>query len=320
MNALNDSIWWGLGGVVALLMIGYLVMEYIAWLDRTAVVVVPAGLRFVARGLQVEMQRNKARLIVQATNGHYSQQTDKQTPPKETHGALTATFEALGLRMQVVPEMHKIPGKEGEHATGYCTLFFDAANTHTRLRVERIPRKVATDFEQFATQTAIWIEKLEARQAQEEEAKAKAEADALASAAAAAAKKATGATAKEVTELTPDAQVAQWRKAAGFSGISSEIGLDDKGGIQWYVDLNGDARITLHSDRRTVHTTLAGAEIKSLGGELEIGVRDDFWTPSEPELRRFRILKGRSPDERRAWKERLEILRNQLEAQTSGSR
>lgn len=319
MNAVNDSVWWGLGAVMALLVIGYLAMEYIAWLERCEVLVVPSGLRFVARRLQVEMQRKQARVIVQTSRGHHSQQADPQTPPQETQGALQATFEAVGLRIQVAPEVQKLADQDGEKATGYCTLFFDHPDTHTRLTIQRVPRKVAAEFEQFARQTAVWIEKLEARKAKEEADQAEADAAAAAEAEAAAAKKAATAAGKEGPAVTPDVQVALWRKAAGFSGISSEIGLDDKGGVLWFVDLNGDARITLHSDRRTVHTTLAGAEIKSLGGELEVAVRDDFWTPAEPELRRFRILKGRSPDERRAWKERLEILRNQLEAQTAGS-
>lgn len=317
MNAFNDTIWWGLGAIAALLVAGYLVMEYIAWLERTEVLMVPAGLRFVARGLQVEMQRSKARVIVQTEKGHYTQQADPQSPPKETQGALTATFDALGLRIKVAPEVQKLPGTEGEQATGYCSLFFDGTQVHSRLQIDRVPRKVAVEFEQFAGQAALWIEKLEARKAEQEQAQAEAEAEAQAAADAAAAKKAAKLAGKDVPSMTPDAQVALWRKAAGFSGISSEIGLDDKGGILWYVDLNGDARITLHSDRRTVHTTLAGAEIKSLGGELEVAVRDDFWSPNEPELRRFRILKGRSPDERRAWKERLEILRNQIDAQVA---
>ena len=71
-------------------------------------------------------------------------------------------------------------------------------------------------------------------------------------------------------------------------------------------------RITLHANNRTIHTTLAGASIASLGGELEVGVRDDYWSEDEPELRTFRILKGLPPDERRAWKERMEILRDNL--------
>jgi hypothetical protein len=112
--------------------------------------------------------------------------------------------------------------------------------------------------------------------------------------------------------LSPEQQVAQWRKAAGFAGTSSEIGLNEKGGILWYVDLCPTGRITLHSDKRTIHTNLLGASITSLGGELEVGVRDDYWSEEEPELRRFRILKGLPPDERRAWKERMEILRDEM--------
>jgi hypothetical protein len=83
------------------------------------------------------------------------------------------------------------------------------------------------------------------------------------------------------------------------------------------VDLGTDGRITLHADKRTIHATLLGAEIASLGGELEIGVRDDYWTEDEPGLRVFRVFKGLPPNERRAWKERLEILRDSLRKNAS---
>jgi hypothetical protein len=39
-----------------------------------------------------------------------------------------------------------------------------------------------------------------------------------------------------------------------------------------------------------------------------VAVRDDYWTEDDPRLVAFRILGGASPDLRRAWKERLDIL------------
>jgi hypothetical protein len=83
--------------------------------------------------------------------------------------------------------------------------------------------------------------------------------------------------------------------------------LDGKGGIEWFIDLDATGRITLHSGKQTAHTTLKGATITSLGGELEINVLD---AEGNPDPHSFRVLKNMPPDVRRAWKERLEMLRD----------
>jgi hypothetical protein len=209
------------------------------------------------------------------------------------------------------------PGK----SDGVCVLEFHASDEialaaqgkaggeRFEVRVDKVPAPVAAQFATFAGQLRLWVEKLEhriavQRKAEQEEAERQERQ---------ATKDAVDA-APEVPDetLTPEQQVAKWRKAAGFAGTSSEIGLNEKGGVLWFVDLSPTGKITLHSGQRTIHTTLAGAHITSLGGELEVGVRDDYWTEEEPELRRFRILKGLPPDERRAWKERMEILRDEM--------
>jgi hypothetical protein len=114
-----------------------------------------------------------------------------------------------------------------------------------------------------------------------------------------------------VQDLEPVAQIAHWRQVAGFSG-NSEVGYAENGKIDWFIDLDPRGRITLHADRRTIHTTLLGATVSSLAGELEVGVRDDYWSEAEPELKSFRLFKGAHSDVRRAWKERLEILCDKL--------
>ena len=81
----------------------------------------------------------------------------------------------------------------------------------------------------------------------------------------------------------------------------------------WFIDLAKDGRITLHADNRTIHTTLLGASITSSSGVLEIGVRDAYWSEENPSMRVFTIFKGLPSDQRRAWKERLDLLRNNLE-------
>ena len=313
MDASNYWIWWTVGSVLSLVLIAYLLLEYIAWLERTQVVAVPAGLRFLAHDLQVEMQRGKKRVIVQTQRGHYKQQAHNGVAANEKSGALTATFDAYGLRISATPEMRPATDKDAPRPSGLYTLAFDSTQDQSSLHIERIPSVVAADFDNFSQQVILWIEKLEARKAEQDQA-----------AAAAAAAAATAAEASQqnsaTVELTADAQVAAWRKRAGFSGTSSEIGLDDKGRVNWFIDLDPTGRVTLHADNRTVHTSLLGAELISLGGELEVAVRDEFWSEEHHTLARFRILKGRSPDERRAWKERLEILRNQLQVKAEARR
>jgi hypothetical protein len=48
--------------------------------------------------------------------------------------------------------------------------------------------------------------------------------------------------------------------------------------------------------------------VTGIGVEMEIALRDDYWTEEDPRLLTFRVLGGAAPEIRRAWKERLEIL------------
>jgi hypothetical protein len=93
--------------------------------------------------------------------------------------------------------------------------------------------------------------------------------------------------------------------------------LDENGKIAWFIDLDPTGRIILHSDQCTAFASLLGGEIVSLGGELKVTVRGASWTEGNPETQSFRLFKGRSPDERRAWKERLEILRDEIQADSA---
>ena len=321
MPVTDSWIWWTFGLICLLGGAGYGILELLAWWDRAQIVALPTGFRFMARGFQVEVHRPKSQLLVRTDRGRYQQAGGDSAEPVEKSGPLNANFAALGLRLSVTPEMLSAPtGATAQHS-GYYTLNFDNTEERAQLSIDKVPRAVIVQYEHFATQVGLWVEKIELRQKQEAQAQAAAAAALEAEAEAErekAAAKAGGAGSGQT--LTPDAQVALWRKNAGFSGTSNEIGLDEKGNILWYVDLDQTGRITLHADKRTVHTTLEGAEFTSLGGELEIGVRDEFWLPESPKLNRFRIMKGRSPDERRAWRERMEILRNQLDAKNKGPR
>jgi len=51
-----------------------------------------------------------------------------------------------------------------------------------------------------------------------------------------------------------------------------------------------------------------------MGNELEVGVRDAYWTEEEPELRTFKLLQGVPANERRVWKDRLEVSRANMSA------
>ena len=314
MSAFEYYGLWLMGLLGAAAVVGYAVIEFIAWRERSETVSVPAGFRFVARRLQVELQRSKERVVVLTDGGHFVRKASPTQEASDTTGPMTVVLEAMGLRIHLTPQMLPPSGSLPERPSGLYTLGFDNPESHSRLDVPDIPARVANNFSLFASQLTLWIEKLEARRAQEQAA-AQAAAESAAAAAAAEAEALAAKAEKEAaSNLAPDAQVALWRKNAGFSGTSSEIGLDDRGKIAWFIDLDPSGRITLHGGERTVHTSLEGAEIASVGGELEIGVRDEFWTAQAPKLVRFRVLKGRSPDERRAWRERMEILRNQLDA------
>lgn len=311
MSASNEWLWWLLGALAGVSVLVFLVIEYLKWLERTQVYQLPTGLSFVAHGFQVETHRSAKKVIVHTRQGHFSQAAMADVAAQEKSGALQVSLSALGLRMDVSPVMRE--GRSGEEPvpTGQCTIVFDNTEEKTVVKIPAVPAKVGLAFAEFARPIAVWIDKLEERRPKlatpetPSDDTSSPESDA-----------APAAQPEESinTELTTEAQIALWRKRAGFSGSSTEVGLDDKGKILWFIDLDPSGRITLHSEKRTAYATLLGAEIVSLGGELEVSVRDAFWTEDEPEMQSFRVLKGRSPDERRAWKERLEILRAELQA------
>jgi hypothetical protein len=322
MSASNEWLWWLLGALASVGVLVYAVFEYLKWVERTQVYQLATGLSFVAHGFQVETHRASKKILVKTGQGQYTQAATESMPAQEKAGALQVSLSALGLRMDVTPVMREAgqgataDGVATQVPTGQCSIRFDNSDEKTTVIIPHVSAKVGQAFAEFARPIAVWIDKLEERRAKEEAAKPKpaevAEDQAAAEAAAEAKDSAIN------TELTTEAQVAQWRKSAGFTGTSSDIGLDDKGKIVWFIDLDPTGRIILHSERRTAFSNLLGAEFVSLGGELEVTVRDTFWTEAEPEMQSFRVLKGRSPDERRAWKERLEILRG--ESQTAAKK
>jgi len=312
LNPFDISLGWLLAAVLLVVVAWFGWVEYHAHMLKTHVTQEGGVLRFAAYGWSVEAHRGKSQLVVQARHGYYSRQKLGGGDPQVQEGAVSATLPAPGLRIDIKPGASNVACLVEFHASDEIALAAPGKTDGERfeLRVDKVPAPVAAQFATFAGQLRVWVEKLEQRIAaqrktEQEEAERHERQTSKEAAIEAPLSKET---------LTPEQQVAQWRKAAGFSGTSSEIGLNEKGGVLWFVDLSPTGQITLHSDQRTIHATLAGANITSLGGELEVGVRDDYWTEEEPELRRFRILKGLPPDERRAWKERMEILRDEMRA------
>lgn len=324
---MSESWLWiaGLLTPVVLAVLGfYAYVEYQARVLKTRSGPIPGGLRFEAHGWSVEVQRSAQQLVVTTRQGHYTREPLAGNPAaaEEKEGPLSATLPAPGLQIEVTRSLHSLPGKAPQ-PTGQCSVVFRASDESAfaaaektggerhLLRLEQVPEPVAANFHQFAGQIRLWVDKLDrglAQQVRLRQQRLEAEAASQARAAARAKKAAEQPVAQD---LEPAAQIAHWRQVAGFSG-TSEVGYAEDGKIDWFIDLEPRGRITLHADRRTIHTTLLGATVASLAGELEIAVRDDYWSGAEPELKNFRLFKGAHSDVRRAWKERLEILCDKL--------
>lgn len=298
----------------------YAYLEYQARRIRTRFVELPGGMRFECQTFSAEVNRPERVLIVKAAQGLLIRTPLTQGPSREEVGAIDIRLPAPGLAVDFQPM-----------SAGAYTLRFTATDAFVRepdapaagdsyqLQFQDVDSQVAAKFQMFAKRVVIWSDKLKRRieleriakrRHDEEAAKTRAAEEALA---AAKAKIAPGGTLTDAQkqELV-QVQIAQWRQMAGFTGSASEVKTDAEGRIEWFIDMDNTGRITLHADKRTIYSTLAGATIQSVGGALEIGVRDEYWSEAEPDLRLFRVLKGTSADTRRAWKERLEVMRDSL--------
>jgi hypothetical protein len=315
----------------------YMYMEQQSRLLRTRVVDVPGGLRFIAHDFSVEVQRADRQVLIQTKTGRLTLTplTDGQAEAK--HAPLDVVLPAPGLVIEVARVLVNDDGQTSERPTGLCSITFKASDALSHaaqnlpggyssvLTIDRVLDPVAVSFNGFASRIRIWVDKTNRRVNQEkverlrlEQAAAQADEQEQLLAEARANRSSEDALTDTDREAVASAQIAKWRKTAGFTGSASEVNIDGEGRVAWFVDLADDGRITLHVDKRTIHTTLQGATIASMGGELEIGLRDDYWTEDEPELRIFRVLKGLPPGERRAWKERLELVRDSMKKKPTG--
>jgi len=295
--------------------------EQQARLLRTRVVELPGCLRFEAHGFHVEIHTSAKQLKVHAESGQLTQTPLAGGTRLEQAGPVDATLPAAGLQVDVARVSTKAQGQATPVPSGLCTITFtatDALNNAVAkqtgghasvLIIDQVREPVASSFQGFANRVQLWADKITHRLEQERAEQQRKEEEL---ARAALEKQRLAEAGEEAVDGDFTAQIARWRKAAGFSGNYSDVSTDAKGQVVWFIDLCDDGRITLHADKRTVHSTLLGASIRSLGAELEIGVRDDYWSEEDPTLPTFRVLQGMPPGERQAWLDRLEKLRDAL--------
>jgi hypothetical protein len=298
---------------------------------RTRVVDVPGTLRFEAHTFSVEVKVSTQQIQVHVNKGRLTRHPLQGGSDEVQEGPLDVTLPAPGLTIAVAPA-DKTPrnGQDKRPTTGLYSITIRASDAmisatqklpsrfESVVDITPVPESVAQSFETFSNRVHIWADKLERRlkadlaertrqeedAAQlEQETKWRAEGDA---------KQAAKSALESSQELAND-QVARWRKAAGFRGIHSEVSIDADGRVHWFVDLTDDGRITLHANKRTIHTTLLGASFLPEKMDLVILVRDDYWTAEDPALKSFRVFDGLPPDGRRLWKDRLEAARNKLD-------
>lgn len=327
-----DVLWWA--GIVALVVGGaiYAYMEYHAHLLRTHVTEIQGGLRFSSQIFTLESQQASREVVVQTRHGRYTHQPANGGEEQLQTGSLTATFAAVGLRITTTGVRFKAhDDQDGPgHETGFSNIIFSASDElegqaqgrsaveRSTLQISHVPNVIAHDFALFALRLEHWIDKmeqtilrdLETRRKEEEE-RQKAEAKAAAAAAKGKSKTPAGSAGvlgEDERQAKAAKQIAAWRATAGFKGSTTEFSVSPQGEVVWLIDLDPGGRVTLHGSNRTFHGSLRGAKVTALTGELEVSVRDEYWSDDDPRLASFKILAGVSPEVRQAWKERLELL------------
>ncbi len=331
MTGFLPLLWWALGAAAVVGAGIYLFMEYQAYLLRTSVISVPGGLRFVANGFSVESRHSAKEIKIITKNGHYVRQPLAGGDEAVQSGALEVSLPALGMQIEVARISVKDQGDKSAVPTGFSRIRFTATDEplqkamgrtggdRSELRMDRVPDAIAVSFQQFANGLRAWIEKVEQQLAAQVAEQRRKEAEAAAAAAGLVVEPEEDPTvplSEADREARAAAQLDKWRAAAGFKGSSTEMSFDARGQMVWLIDLDPTGRVILHANKRTFHGSLRGATVTGIGAEVEVAVRDDYWSEDDPRLTAFRVLTGSTPENRRAWKERLELLIQSLGAKS----
>ncbi len=312
-----------IAGIAAALIYGY--MEYQVRMLRTSSTKQAGGLLFTSKFLTVGTRNASAEVAINAPMGWHGTGVSTADLVRTPAKVLAVVVPAAGLECVVKVD----PAIGAKENSSRCTITFTSANP-TKLEtlglppaaamvvvIDAVPFPVARDFQGFASQMGLWIQRVENRIRLELAAAQKRKDDEAAEAAAAQRAAERAAQPKEdlITpvsdeerKLRADKQIAAWRAAAGFKGSSSEISVGPGGKVLWFIDLDPGGKAILHANDRTFYGSLKGAKITALAGELEIGVRDALWTEEDPALSTFTIMAGAKPEIRLAWKERLELV------------
>ena len=315
-----DSVYAAVLILVLLAGLGWVVLEMRLRALRTKVLQIPGGLRFEAQDFSVQVLRKEQQLCVHYVRGVWTPPVLGAVQSVAKNGRTECTFAAIGFRVEVYESVTQESGQDTPTHSDRFGISMRGAN-ESQLVLHPVNGTVAQSFKLFFLQVGHWIERLEWRAEQarverlrSEEAAAQAQehAQLLAQLLGNSASKEPRTQAER--DRIAATQIAQWRQAAGFVGKHSLHASDANGMVLWFVDLAEDGRVTLHADKRTIHSTLRGARIASMGNELEVGVRDAYWTEEEPELRTFKLLQGVPANERRVWKDRLEVSRANMSA------
>jgi hypothetical protein len=321
MTGFFPLLWWSLAGACAVGGSVYLFIEYQAYLLRTSVSSVPGGLRFQSHRFSVESRQGAKQLVVVTKGGHYARQPQPGGDEQVQSGAQTVTLDAVGLRMEVFRILGTVEGEEKPKEMGFSTVYFKTSDELTQkargrdvserseLRLDHVPDPIAREFAGFANGLHDWIAKIERQLAADVQEKRQREEDEARATAAANAAPALDDPAAALSDAEREAraatQIALWRQAAGFTGAFSKVSIDPRGQIEWFVDLDPAGQVTLHGGRRTFHGSLKGGRLNAHRTELEVAVRDEFWTPESPQLVAFRILLGSPAQDRLVWIKRL---------------
>jgi hypothetical protein len=315
------------GALVVIAVCVFMLFELRARTLRTRVVDVQGTLRFEAHTFSIEVKQTAKQILVHVNAGHLTRRPLLGGSDEVQQGPLDVTLPAPGLTI-AVKQSEPTPrdGQNRPRATGLYSITVQASDAivnaakqlpgghETVLEITQIPEPVARSFENFSNRVQIWADKLERRLqadladlAQKAEDAAQAEQEA----------KLRDENAAEAGTATPQElandQVERWRKAAGFRGLHSEVSIAANGKVHWFIDLAEDGRVTIHANNRTIHTSLLGASFLPDKLDLQILVRDDYWTEEDRVMTGFRLFDGLPPDDRRVWKDRLETARNKLD-------